>query len=233
MRKARIKRRLLQIVKWLAVGFFALSFGQVLLFRFAPVYVTPLMVGRSVEALWHGNSPKNAKKWVPIDQISPNLVRAVIASEDNLFLEHHGISFSDIKKAYKHNQKGKRVRGGSTISQQTAKNVFLTHRRSYIRKIFEVYYTWLIELIWGKERIMEVYLNVIEMGDGIYGAEMAAQIFFGVPAAKLNKEQAARIAACLPNPRRFHVERPSSYVLRRQRQILNLMPKMGKIDLGK
>lgn len=230
-KKKRTGNLILQIIKWIIVGFFALSIGLVCLYKFVPVYVTPLMISRSVEALWNGEKPRNEKEWVPIEKISPNLVRAVIASEDNLYMQHNGFSVSAIKKAIEDNKKGRRIRGGSTISQQTAKNVFLPHRRSYIRKAFEAYYTVLIELIWGKERIMEVYLNVIETGNGIYGAEAASRIYFGISAARLSTAQAARIAACLPNPRRFNAGKPSAYILRRQNQIQALMPKMGKIDL--
>ena len=165
-----------------------------------------------------------------MDEISPNMVRAVVASEDNLFLTHHGFSFNDISKALEHNMKGLRIRGGSTISQQTAKNVFLFPQRSYIRKGLEAYFTVLIELIWSKERIMEVYLNSIEMGDGVYGVEAASQEYFGVHASQLSKSQAALIAACLPNPRRFNAGNPTGYIQRRKSKIVSLMGKLGPVD---
>jgi len=213
--------------------FFVVSISWVVLARFIPVLVTPLMLIRSVESVSKGKMPTNHKDWISIDNISPNIVQAVVASEDNLFLKHHGFSFNDIEKAIKHNQKAKRIHGGSTISQQTAKNVFLWPQRSYLRKGLEVYFTVLIELVWSKERIMEVYLNVIEMGDGIYGIEAASHNYFGVSASQLTKNQAATIAACLPNPRKFNAGNPSGYIQRRTSKILSVMGKIGKVDFDK
>ncbi|MDD5186161.1 MAG: monofunctional biosynthetic peptidoglycan transglycosylase [Paludibacter sp.] len=212
--------------------FMIVSVSWVIVDRFVPVIVTPLMIIRSAESLIRGEMPKNSKRWVSIDKISPNMVQAVVASEDNLFLHHHGFSIEDITKAIEHNQKGRRIRGGSTISQQTAKNVFLFPQRSYIRKGLEAYFTVLIELIWNKERIMEVYLNVIEMGDGIYGVEAAAQEHFGVHASQLTRSQAALIAACLPNPRRFDAGHPSGYVQRREAHVLSIMNKIGPVNFN-
>ncbi|MCE5331048.1 MAG: monofunctional biosynthetic peptidoglycan transglycosylase [Bacteroidales bacterium] len=225
--------RFWRLIRNLIILFFATSIGWVILARFIPVYLTPLMIIRSVEALADGKTPRNSKDWVPIDKISPNMVQAVVASEDNLFLEHHGFSFTDINKAIKHNKRGKRIRGGSTISQQTAKNVFLWPRRSYLRKGLEAYFTVLIELFWSKERIMEVYLNVIETGDGTYGVEAASQRYFGKSAKNLTKSQAALIAACLPNPRRFNAGNPSGYILRRESKIISLMGKIEQVDFDK
>jgi len=222
-----------RLIKNLAIIFFAGSIIWVVLARFVPVYFTPLMMIRSVEALADGELPKNEKTWVPIEKISPNMVQAVVSSEDNLFLKHWGFSFNDINKAFKHNQKGKRIRGGSTISQQTAKNVFLWPARSYLRKGLEAYFTVLIETFWSKERIMEVYLNVIEMGDGIYGVQAASQEYFHKDAENLTKSQAALIAACLPNPRKYNAGDPSSYIQRRKLKILSVMGKIGKVDLKK
>ena len=224
--------RIWKFIRNAFLAFIIISIGWVVMARFIPVYLTPLMVIRSVESIFKGEAPKNSKKWVSMDQISPNMVQAVVASEDNLFLTHHGFSFDQIAKAYEHNQKGKRIRGGSTISQQTAKNVFLFPQRSYIRKGLEAYFTVLIELIWSKERIMEVYLNVIEMGDGMYGVEAAAQEHFGVSAAQLSRNQAALIAACLPNPRRFDAGHPSGYISRRKDHIVGLMSKIGNVKFG-
>ena len=189
---------MLRIVRNLIILFFVSSIGLTILARFVPVFITPLMIIRSVEAIADGKSPKNSKQWVSIEQISPHMIRAVIAAEDNLFMEHNGFSFEDIQKAWEHNKKGKRIRGGSTISQQTAKNVFLWNKRSYVRKALEAYFTVLIELFWSKERIMEVYLNVIETGDGIYGVQAASLEYFGKDAAKLSRSQAAQIgrASC-------------------------------------
>ncbi len=220
----------LRFIRNSIILFFVISILWVVAARFIPVYVTPLMLIRSVEAMKEGKPVKIRKQWVPIEQISPNMVRAVIASEDNLFVRHNGFSKEAIKRAREHNRKGKGIRGGSTISQQTAKNVFLWPKRSYFRKGLEAYFTVLIEFFWDKRRIMEVYLNVIEMGDGIYGVEAASQEYFKRNAVKLNREQAALIAVCLPNPRRFNPARPSAYIKRRQGQILNLMNKIPPID---
>lgn len=198
---------------------------MVVFYKFVPVYVTPLMIVRSL-----GNDNVGMEhQWVPIDKISPNLARAVVASEDNLFMEHNGFDMQQIRKAIDERREGKRERGASTISQQTAKNVFLLPAHSFIRKGLEAYFTVLIEWIWGKERIMEVYLNSIEMGKGIYGAEKIARINFGKPAERLTAGESALIAATLPNPRRFSSARPSAYVLKRQAQILDLMDKIGPV----
>jgi len=226
-------KKLLKVLRNLILLFFAISIGWVVLARFVPVLVTPLMMIRSVESMVDGEMPKNSKRWVSIDDISPNIVQAVVASEDNLFMSHHGFSFNDISKAIKHNKKGKRIRGGSTISQQTAKNVFLWPARSYLRKGLEAYFTVLIEFVWPKKRIMEVYLNVIEMGDGVYGIEAAALENFGVHASELSKSQAATIAACLPNPRKFNAAHPSSYIIKRKFKIMSLMGKIEKVDFDK
>ena len=225
--------RLGRLVRNLVILFFAISIGWVVLARFVPVYVTPLMFIRTVEALAAGEAPRNTKDWVSIDKISHNMVQAVVASEDNLFMQHHGFSVTDIEKAIKHNKKGKRIRGGSTISQQTAKNVFLWPKRSYLRKGLEAYFTVLIELFWSKERIMEVYLNVIEMGDGIYGVQAAAQTYFNKDALQLTKSQSALIAACLPNPRKYSVSNPTSYIQRRKSKIVSLMGKIEQVDFDK
>lgn len=219
-----------RIIRNIIILFFITSIGWTIVLRFIPVYVTPLMLIRSVEAIAEGKKPKNSKKWVSIEKISPNMIQAVVSSEDNLFTEHKGFSIDDIKKAWKNNQKGKRIKGGSTISQQTAKNVFLWNKRSYFRKGLEAYFTVLIEFFWSKERIMEVYLNVIETGNGIYGVEAAALEYFGKNASELSKSQSALIAVCLPNPRRFSPVRPSPYIQRRKGQIMNLMNKIPAVD---
>lgn len=181
------------------------------------------MVIRCVQQVWHGEKIRLRHHWVPIEDISPSLPVAVIASEDQRFLEHHGFDFDAIGQAIKERQRGKRQRGASTISQQTAKNVFLWPGGGWFRKGLEVYFTGLIEIVWGKERIMEVYLNSIEMGDGIYGAEAVAQLHFGYEASRLTRANCALIAATLPNPLRFSSKNPSAYMLRRQTWILNQM----------
>lgn len=166
---------------------------------------------------------KLKKDWVPLEKISPNLQLAVVCSEDQNFIKHNGFDFEAIDKAMEYNEKHKKTRGASTISQQVAKNVFLWPGRSWIRKGFEVYFTFLIELFWSKQRIMEVYLNVIEMGDGIYGAQAASETFFRKDAISLGSAEAATIAAVLPNPRKFNVAKPSAYVQGRRSWILRQM----------
>jgi len=210
-----------------AVTLFVWPVYFVILYKFVPVYYTPLMVQRFFEG---GNFQLPQKTWVSFEEISPEMSRAVISSEDNLFLKHNGFSFENIQKAVEDYHKGKKLRGGSTISQQCAKNVFWFHNRSFFRKAHEAYLTVLIELVWGKKRIMEVYLNVIETGEGVYGVEAASQKFFKTTAKKLNSNQCALIASCLPNPRIYHVGRPSAYIKSRQEKILGLMPKMGKLE---
>lgn len=195
-----------------------------------PVTITPLMVIRLGEQLLDGESLKLQKRWVPIDDMSPHLVVAAITAEDQNFQDHWGFDFEAMERAYKSNKKGKKVRGGSTISQQTAKNAFLWPSRSYVRKAFEAYFTGLIELVWSKKRIMEVYLNIIEMGDGVYGAEMAAQKYFHKSAKKLTRGEAALIIACVPNPRKFNPARPSKYIRGRQEWILKYMNYMKPVE---
>lgn len=213
------------------LGLWLLSVIVVVVYRFVPVYVTPLMLSRTVNQLWEGEKVVWKHDWVSLEKISPDLVRAVVASEDNLFLQHYGFDMQQIRKAIEEAEQGKRRRGASTISQQTAKNVFLLPAHSYVRKGLEAYFTILIEWIWGKERIMEVYLNSIEMGKGIYGAEAVAQAHFSKPASRLTASEAALIAATLPNPRRFNSAKPSPYIQKRKVAILDLMEKIGTVDL--
>lgn len=216
-------RKPFRILRNLILFFFISSIGAVIFYRFVPVYVTPLMIIRSVQQLTSGEKVICKHTWVPFNKISPSLPMAVIASEDNRFASHNGFDMIEIKKAMKENETRKRKRGASTISQQTAKNVFLWPQSSWVRKGLEVYFTFLIELFWSKERIMEVYLNSIEMGNGIYGAQATAKVKFGTTAAQLTRGQCALIAATLPNPIRFNSAKPSSYILKRQNQILRLM----------
>lgn len=211
---------------------FVSSILAVVVLRFVPVYYTPLMFTRLYDQFKEGKPFKLEHKWVPMDRIAQPLAQAVVASEDNLFLDHHGFDMTQIQKARAEAEKGKRVRGASTITQQTAKNVFLWQGKSYLRKGLEAYFTVLIEWIWGKERIMEVYLNSIEMGDGIYGAEAVAQAHFKKPAYKLSRGEAALIAASLPNPIKFNSGKPSPYMRKRQAKIVSLMGKLLKIEMG-
>lgn len=213
---------LLKIVKWAVILFMALSVVGVLYYRFAPVRFTPLMGIRMVQDLGNAEMPKCRHRWVPLDSISPYLPVAVIASEDQLFLEHNGFDFNALKQVVEERQSGKRFRGGSTISQQTAKNIFLWPG-GWVRKGLEAWFTLLMELTWPKERIMECYLNSIEMGPGIYGAETVAQEYFGCSARQLSRSDCALIAATLPNPRVMSSRHPSPYVRKRQRQIQKQM----------
>ena len=217
----KIKRFLL----WIVVAFFASTILSVVVLRWVPVWFTPLMFIRLGEQISEGRQLTLHHHWVPYEEISPSLSLAVMGSEDARFLEHHGFDYKAIEHAAIRNIKHpeKRKLGASTISQQTAKNVFLWPGRSWVRKGFEVYFTVLIELMWSKQRIMEVYLNSIEMGEGIYGADAVAEWHFQTTASKLTKAQCALIAATLPNPRKFNSARPSSYVLKRQKRILREM----------
>lgn len=198
---------------------FCLYHLAVVCLRFIPVFITPLMVIRCVEQVGGGESIKMHHHWVPMEEISRHMPVAVMASEDQRFLKHHGFDYNAIEKAAIHNMKGGKRHGASTISQQTAKNVFLWPGRSWIRKGFEVYFTFLIEMMWSKQRIMEVYLNSIEMGDGIYGVDAVAEYHFNTTASQLSRSQCALIAATLPNPRRFNSAAPGEYMRKRQRQI--------------
>ncbi len=212
-----------------ALWFFILSIASVIFFRWVPIPVTPLMLIRCVEQKLEGKPMKLKKDWVPLEKIAPSLQLAVVCSEDQNFIKHHGFDFEAIDKAMEYNENHKKTRGASTISQQTAKNVFLWSGRSWIRKAFEVYFTFLIETIWSKERIMEVYLNVIEMGDGIYGAQAASKTFFNKDANYLTQSEAATLAAVLPNPLRFNAGMPSGYILGRRSWIINQMYNWGGV----
>lgn len=233
IKKLGFWRWILRWIKRIFIFFIVFSLLQVLIFKFIPVYYTPLMIINNIQQLFSGKKVICEHKWVPLDEISPKLPLAVVASEDNLYLDHNGFDFKQIEVAMNEAQKGKRQRGASTISQQTAKNVFLLPSKSYLRKGFEVYYTFLIELIWGKERIMEVYLNSIEMGQNIYGAEAVARINFKKPAKKLTAAESALIAATLPNPIRFNSAKPSAYIKKRQSKILDLMGKVNPVEFDK
>ena len=224
-------QKIKQIIMWIVVVFFASTILSVVALRWLPVYFTPLMFIRLAEQVDEGKSMTLHHHWVPLEKISPSLPTAVMASEDARFLEHHGFDYKAIEQAAMRNMKHpeKRKLGASTISQQTAKNVFLWPGRSWVRKGFEVYFTTLIELMWTKQRIMEVYLNSIEMGDGIYGADAVAEHHFNTTAEQLTKAQCALIAASLPNPRRFNSARPSGYMLKRQARILREMRFVKKL----
>ena len=208
-----------KILKWVVVAFFGSTILVTVLYRFMPVYYTPLMFIRCFQQIGEGKSIRMHHHWVPMSEISPHMPVAVMASEDQRFLLHHGFDYQAIEKAALHNLEGKKKHGASTISQQTAKNVFLWPGRSWVRKGFEAYFTVLIEFMWSKQRIMEVYLNSIEMGDGIYGVDAVAADHFATDAADLSRSQCALIAATLPNPRKFSSKDPSAYMLKRRSQI--------------
>jgi len=218
----------------MVVAFFGSTILAVVLLRFIPVYFTPLMFIRLVEQVKEGKDIKMNHHWKPLDEISTSLPVAVMASEDQRFLKHHGFDYEAIEKAAIHNLDSKRKHGASTISQQTAKNVFLWPGRSWVRKGLEAYFTILIEMVWSKQRIMEVYLNSIEMGEGIYGAEAVAREHFNCTAKELSRSDCALIAATLPNPRKYSSKHPSEYIVKRKVQIMKqmrfvpLLPKEGE-----
>lgn len=223
-----------KIAKWAIVFFFVSTISVTILYRYLPVYATPLMFIRTAQQIKDGESPRWHHDWTPLDEMSKSMPVAVMASEDQRFLIHHGFDFEAIQKAAERNKTSKKKFGASTISQQTAKNVFLWPGRSWVRKGFEVYFTGLIELFWSKHRIMEVYLNSIEMGDGIYGVSAVAEYHFGKSAADLSRSDCALIAATLPNPRKFSSASPSAYMRKRQSQIgqqmkfIPLFPREGE-----
>lgn len=226
-------------IKRIVLGFFAISIFLVLLFKWVPVPYTFYMYQRCVVQKMNGETMKLYRDWVPLEKIPNHVALAVVCAEDQNFLKHNGFDFGAIQKAIKYNekmeQKGKeKRRGASTISQQTAKNVFLWHGRSWIRKGFEVYFTFLIETLWSKERIMEVYLNVIELGNGVYGVEAASHDYLNKSASQLTASNSALIAVVLPNPRKFSIQHPSPYIRKRQAWCLQQMKFWGmKLDFNK
>ncbi|REJ81187.1 MAG: monofunctional biosynthetic peptidoglycan transglycosylase [Bacteroidetes bacterium] len=224
----KVFRFFLKSVLW----FIAFSVFSVILFRFVPIPVTPLMIIRSSQQIFSGRELMLEKDWQPLEKISAAMPLAVISAEDQRFEEHYGFDFEAIEKARKHNMKnkGKKIKGASTISQQTAKNVFLWPARSWVRKGFEVYFTFLIEIFWSKKRIMEVYLNVIETGDGVYGVEAASQRYFNKPASKLTNREAALIAAVLPNPRKWSPAKPTPYIQKKAGRIMYFMARMKPLS---
>ncbi|WP_299776469.1 monofunctional biosynthetic peptidoglycan transglycosylase [uncultured Formosa sp.] len=221
----KLFRFLFKILFWFVLS----SVFLVVMYKYVPVPITPLMIIRSFEDS-KNNIPKAWKHdWVSMNHISNAMQKAVICSEDQNFLKHNGVDFKAVEKAFTENMKGKRIRGGSTISQQTAKNVFLWPGRSWLRKGLETYFTFIIELSWSKQRILEVYLNSIEMGKGVYGCESAAQYWFKKPASKLTAYEAAAIAAVLPNPRVYKANPASAYIQKRKTWIVKQMNFFGPL----
>ncbi len=226
-------KRILVGLGWAAGLFLALNVLLVLVFRFAPVPVSGLMVQRRIES-WSSDKPYLSRhRWVPLEDIAPSLGVAVIAAEDQNFPDHFGFDWQAIEKAVQHNEHSRRKRGASTVSQQTAKNLFLWNSRSWTRKGLEAWFTLLIEMGWSKQRILEVYLNIVEFGDGVYGAEAAARTYFGKSAKRLTPSESALLAAVLPNPRKFKANAPSEYIRGRQAWILSQMRQLGGDQLVK
>ena len=218
-----MKRIILLWLRNIAIFMFTFSVTSVVLFKWVPVYLTPLMLSRAIDHIADGHLPRLHHKWVSMDEISDNAAQAVRASEDQRFLDHSGFDTEAMKQAIDEAKRGKRQRGASTISQQTAKNVFLWNGRSWLRKGLEACFTVMIEAVWGKQRIMEVYLNVAETGDGIYGIEAVSRINFNKSAKQLTEGEAALIAATLPNPRERDSAHPTPYLRKRRAHIVKQM----------
>jgi monofunctional glycosyltransferase len=219
--------------KWALIIYFGVTILSVIVFRWVPFFTTPMVILRSVKEKFSHHPAEIQKKWVSIDNISPNLQLAVFCSEDQEFFHHHGFNFSAIKEAWQFDEHSKKkMKGASTISQQAARCAFLTTHRSWIRKGFEVYFTGLIELCWSKKRIMEVYLNVIEFGRGIFGAEAASEYYFHKHAKDLTRSEAAALASILPDPMKWNPVNPGPYVAERQTWILDQMNHYGSFDIN-
>lgn len=222
------KKWLKRLFFWLPLWFCLSSIGQVLLLKWLDPVASSFMVTRQVSAWLHGDWQFGiAYRWRGLEKISSQLPIAVVASEDQRFPVHNGFDFESMQKAYESNARGKKVRGGSTISQQLAKNLFLWSGRSYLRKGLEAWYTFWIETLWSKRRILEVYVNVVEFGDGVYGAEAASKRFFSKPANNLSRSEAARLAAVLPNPKSYSATKPGPYMQRRTRAIERQIRRLG------
>jgi monofunctional biosynthetic peptidoglycan transglycosylase len=228
--KSRLFEKISSIALKVLLWFVMVTVLWVLVYRFVNPPITLLMVQRNMERSSDDKPHKMEKKWVDFEDMSDNMKRAAVSAEDQLFLKHIGFDVKAIEKAFQTNKKGKKIKGGSTISQQTAKNVFLWPGRSWVRKGFEAYFTLLIEIFWSKERILEVYLNVIEMGDGIYGAEAASQAYYHKSCTRLSRAQAALIAACFPNPIRWNPKKATPYIRHRQYLIMKNMRRLGPLD---
>jgi len=226
-------RRILGILLKVTLAFLALSVLSVIVLRFMAPPFSALMVERRIGSWFAEGKYSPTYKWVSLDKIAPVMSAAVIASEDQKFSDHYGFDIDAIQRAMGHNERSPRTKGASTLTQQTAKNMFLWSSRSWLRKGVEAYFTVLLETFWGKRRILETYLNIVEFGDGIYGVEAAAQYYFRKPASRLNSEEAAILAAVLPNPRRYKVKSPGKYVRDRQQWILQQMYQLDVSSLVK
>lgn len=229
-----IGRKIRRIVLFTLLFLIVFPHLLIVLYKFINPPLTPLMVQRFGQQITQKDRPVRFKRhYVSIDNISPHLVNAVVASEDGNFMRHHGFEVRMLKQSYRENQQGRRIRGGSTITMQTAKNAFLPHRRSMLRKAFEAYFTQWIEWVWGKKRIMECYLNIIEFGDGIYGCEAASQYYFGHSAKTLSANEAAQLAVTLPSPLKRNPETRTPYFRRQTGVVQGRMAKYGKVNLDK
>lgn len=226
--RPRRRRLLRRILVWLPMAFVLVTVLQVLVLRWVPPMASAFMLARRLDALVANDGDFRLEyQWRNHSQISRHLPIALVAAEDQKFPAHHGFDFAAIDQALRHNRNGRRVRGASTISQQVAKNLFLWQGRSWLRKGLEAWYTVLIEAMWPKRRILEVYANIAEFGDGVYGAEAAAQRFFRKPAAALGPAESARLAAVLPNPKKYSARHPGPYVQRRARWIERQVRRLG------
>ncbi|NTW31305.1 MAG: monofunctional biosynthetic peptidoglycan transglycosylase [Bacteroidetes bacterium] len=230
MAKGGKTKAFFKILLRIFIFFVTITIVPVIIYKFISVPASPLMFLRTLEMKSNGDSVNLDYKWISIDKMSPYLFQAAIAAEDDEFMYHNGFDFDAMTKAIKSNQKNeKRIKGGSTISQQTAKNVFLWPHRDYLRKGLEAWFTGLTELIWGKKRIMEVYLNIVELGDGVFGVEAASQKYFKKPASDLTKNEAAALVAVFPNPRVYRVINPSQYTRSYKWAILSRMNNLPKV----
>jgi monofunctional biosynthetic peptidoglycan transglycosylase len=224
-------KKFLNFALIVVIVFISISIFSVILFRFIPPPITPLMIIRYISNDGKDGERKIEKEWVSIDKISPQMILASVAAEDNKFADHFGFDWEAIQKAKEINKYNYIKHGASTITQQTAKNLFLTPSRTYLRKGFEVYFTLLLEVFWSKKRIMEVYLNIVELGDGIYGIEAASLKYYHKPALKLTRNESAMMAAALPSPRKRNPAKPNGYMYYYQGRVLDLMQKIGKVEL--
>ena len=220
-------RRLLRVAAGAVAAAFLASAAAVLVLRWVPPVTSAMIVERWIQAKWEGREYSTLYRWVAWDRVAPWAPLAAVAAEDQRFAQHRGFDFESIQDALEDAERGRRLRGASTITQQVAKNLFLWSGRSYVRKGLEAYFTALIETLWPKRRILEVYVNIAEMGDGVFGVEAASQRFFRKPASRLRAEEAALLAAVLPNPQRYRAEAPSPWVRGRAERILGQMQRLG------
>ncbi len=223
-------RRIMLVLLIIGLGFGTMSVAVTILFRFAAPPASALMIERRIDSLRSEGAYSSHYQWVDFDRIAPSMAVAVVAAEDQNFSSHHGFDWDAIQRAMDYDENGNRLRGASTLTQQTAKNLFLWPGRNWLRKGFEAYFTVLLEALWGKRRILETYLNIVEFGDGIYGVEAAAQRYFHKSAVRLTPEDAALLAAVLPNPHRLKANAPSAYVRERQQWILRQMRQLGGVS---